>query len=206
MIDILQYLQGIHRETTRHGEGSGELVTLRVRRRYDAAVADVWSAITDRARLSRWMFPISGELRAGGSFQFEGNAGGDILACEPPDHLKVTYGMASSIVDVWLSPLGRDTTDLLLEHTVPIAIAQSGAGSLFVGPGWDLGLVLLALHLGDGGFDAASFHGSRSAQEVGAASTEAWAQTVTASGTATADEIAAGRAMALAQFAPDLPR
>jgi hypothetical protein len=28
--------------------------------------------------------PISGELRVGGSFQLEGNAGGEILTCEPP--------------------------------------------------------------------------------------------------------------------------
>ena len=35
---------------------------------------------------------------------------------------------------------------LILEHSVPLAIAGSGAGALYVGPGWDGALLALALH------------------------------------------------------------
>ena len=31
--------------------------------------------------------PISGDLRLGGRYQLQGNAGGEILVCEPPQHL-----------------------------------------------------------------------------------------------------------------------
>jgi uncharacterized protein YndB with AHSA1/START domain len=203
MFDLLQQLQAIYRQVNRHRGDTGELVTLQARRSYDAPVADVWSALTDRARLARWMYPVDGDLREGGSFQFQGNAGGDILACEPPHRLRVTYGGPTSVVEVKLTARGK-ATDLLLEHTVPIEIAQSAAGALFVGPGWDTGLAALDLHLRDALPDAAAFHASREVQEFGAQSVDAWIASVTASGGATADEISAARAAALGHFAPDV--
>jgi Activator of Hsp90 ATPase homolog 1-like protein len=57
-------------------------VSVTVNRRYPAPVEDVWDAIVDPDRLRRWFMPISGDLRVGGTFQLEGNAGGSILACE----------------------------------------------------------------------------------------------------------------------------
>jgi uncharacterized protein YndB with AHSA1/START domain len=201
MFDLLQQLQAIYREVRRHPGDAGELVTLQLRRTYDFPIADVWSALTDAARLARWLYPVSGDLRAGGSFQFEGNAGGDILACEPPHRLRVTYGGPTSLVEVRLTARGT-ATDLLLEHAVPIEIARSAAGALFVGPGWDTAIAALDLHLRDALPDAAAFHASREVQELGAQSIDAWTATVTASGGATADEIAGVRAAALAHFAP----
>ena len=91
--------------------------------------------------------PISGDLRKGGSFQLEGNAGGDILECERPRRFRVTFGGEASFFEIRLSPTGDGATTLELEHTVPIEMAQSGAGALWVGPGWDGGLLGLALFL-----------------------------------------------------------
>src|SRR5699024_4285888 len=51
---------------------------------YPAPLADVWAAVTTAERIQRWFLPVSGDLRPGGRYQFEGNAGGEILACEPP--------------------------------------------------------------------------------------------------------------------------
>lgn len=201
MRDLLDQIQLISRAVSRRREPTtGELVAVTMHRSYDAAVADVWSAITDPARLARWMYPITGELRLGGSFQFEGNAGGTILACEPPRHLRITFGMASSVVTVRLSTLGA-RTQLALEHTVPIEIAQSVAGAFWVGPGWDLGLVSLARYLRDALGDAAAYRASPEAQLLMTASIDAWASTVAASG-ATPDEVTAGRLAAAAQFTP----
>ena len=45
----------------------------------EAPVEEVWDALTDPDRIRRWMMPITGELKVGGSFQLEGNAGGEIL-------------------------------------------------------------------------------------------------------------------------------
>ena len=70
---------GHHREVDRRRERRrGRHVLLR--RRYDAAVEDIWDAFTDPDRMKRWFLPVTGDLRVGGCFQLEGNAGGDILS------------------------------------------------------------------------------------------------------------------------------
>lgn len=204
MIDIATQLKAIDREVTRRDGPDGEEVAVLIRRTYDAAIADVWDALTDPDRMKRWFLPISGDLRVGGSFQLEGNAGGDILHCEPPRLLKVTFGMPNSLVELRLSPDGDDRTTLELEHTVPIEIAQNGAGALFVGPGWDGGFVALDLYLrGEISDDPIAAANSPEGQELSKQSVNSWVAVVQASGTATADETAAITEMALAQFAPD---
>ncbi len=72
--------------------GAGEARTALLRRRYDASIEDVWDACTDPERLSRWFMKPTGDLRVGGTYQLEGNAGGEILRCEPPRALTVTWG------------------------------------------------------------------------------------------------------------------
>lgn len=74
-------------------------------------------------------------LRAGGTFQTEGNAGGEIPRCEAPRLLRVTWGGETSVVELRLAPTGDIATTLELDHTVLIEMAGSGAGALFVGPG-----------------------------------------------------------------------
>jgi len=206
-VDIATQLEAIDREVTRRPGPHGEEVSVQIRRTYDAAIADVWSALTDPDRMKRWFLPISGDLRAGGNFQLEGNAGGDIIACEPPHLLKVTFGGPTSLVELRLSPETEDRTSLELEHTVPIEFAQSGAGSLFVGPGWDGGFVALGLYLrGEVSDDPIAAANTLEGQELSKRSVDSWVAVVQASGTASVDEIAAARQMSLAQFAPDLTR
>jgi uncharacterized protein YndB with AHSA1/START domain len=204
-VDIAAQLEAIDREVTRRPGPDGEEVSVQISRTYDAAIADVWSALIEPARMKRWFLPISGDLRAGGNFQLEGNAGGDIIVCEPPHLLKVTFGGPTSVVELRLSPETEDRTNLRLEHTVPIELAQSGAGSLFVGPGWDGGFVSLDLYLrGEVSDSPVVAAKPPEGQELSRQSVESWVAVVQTSGTASADEIAAARQMSLAQFAPDL--
>jgi hypothetical protein len=148
--------------------------------------------------------PISGELRVGGSFQLEGNAGGEILACEPPRLLRVTFGGPTSLVEVRLTVQGESETMLEMEHTVPIEMAQSGAGALYVGPGWDGALLGLDLFLrGEATGDPVAAAHSPTALEFSKQSVRAWVAVVQDSGTATAEELAAATEISLAQFAPD---
>jgi len=137
MFDIAEQLKAIQRNVSRGPIEGGEGVTVLLTREYEAAVADVWDAMTDPERIRRWFYPVQGDLRAGGKFQLEGNAGGDILRCEPPRLLRLTFGGPASQVELRLSGDGAERTRLELEHTVPIEMAQSGAGALYVGPGWD---------------------------------------------------------------------
>jgi uncharacterized protein YndB with AHSA1/START domain len=205
MIDIASQLTAIYRQVEQQppADGAGELVGVLLRRGYDAPVGDVWDAVTQPDRIRRWLMPISGELRVGGSFQLEDNAGGEILTCEPPRLLRVTFGGPTSIVQVRLTPQGDSDTVLELEHTVPIEIAQSGAGALYVGPGWDGALMALGLFLrGEAVGDPVAAANSPEAQEFSKRSVDAWVEVVKDSGTATAEQLAAATEVSLAQFAP----
>ena len=91
MTDTTSPLEGTHREVGRRRIAAGEARTALLRRRYDASIQDIWDACTDPARINRWMLPVSGDLRAGGSFSLEGNASGEILRCEPPRRLTLTW-------------------------------------------------------------------------------------------------------------------
>src|SRR5215813_10739048 len=206
MIDIASQLNAIHRKVERlpPTDGFGERISVLLRRGYDAPIGDVWDAVTQPDRIRRWFLPISGELHVGGSFQLEGNAGGEILTCEPPRLLKVTFGGPTSLVEVRLTAQGDSGTMLELEHTVPIEMAQSGAGALYVGPGWDGALMGLDLFLrGHAVGDPVAAANSREAQEFSKQSVHAWAAVVKDSGTATAGQLAAATEVSLAQFAPD---
>jgi uncharacterized protein YndB with AHSA1/START domain len=201
-MDIADEIKAIHRAVSRRPtEHSGEEVAVLLRRGYPAEIEDVWETLTNPDRIKRWFLPISGDLRVGGSFQTEGNAGGEIVACEAPRLLRVSWGEPTSIVELRLSEADGDTT-VELEHTVPLEIARSGAGALFVGPGWDLTLLGLAGHLNAADYPS-GWDGTPEGLQFAAQSIEAWSSTVEASGTASADELAGGVAMARAQFTPD---
>ena len=81
--DFTADLRAAGRETGTRTVPAGEGRTVVLRRRYPAAVEDVWDAITDPERIGRWFLPVDGDLRPGGHYQLEGNAGGTILRCEP---------------------------------------------------------------------------------------------------------------------------
>ncbi|MGY1726497.1 SRPBCC family protein [Geodermatophilus sp. SYSU D01062] len=203
MRDLLAEIADTAREVARRGGGDDELVAVTVRREYPAAPGDVWEAVTDPARLARWFAPVTGDLRAGGTFAVEGNADGEIRECTPPSTLVLTWGGPVSVVTVSLTPAGGGTV-LALEHTVPLAFAGSGAGALFVGPGWDVALLGLALHLrGEDVGDPVAWEAGEGVRRFNAASVDAWVDTVTASGTAGAEEVAGAAAAARAQFAPE---
>jgi uncharacterized protein YndB with AHSA1/START domain len=206
MIDIASQINAIHRtvELLPPADGSGERVRVLLRRGYDAPIGDIWDAVTQPERIKRWFMPVSGELRVGGSFQLEGNAGGEILACEPPRLLRVTFGGPTSLVEVRLTAQGENGAMLELEHIVPIEMAQSGAGALYIGPGWDGALLGLDLFLrGEAVGDPFAAASSSVAQEFSRRSAHAWAAVVQDSGTATAEQLAAALEISLAQFAPD---
>jgi len=157
-----------------------ELPRLTVVRTYPADIDDVWDALTNGDRIPRWFLPVSGELRPGGRFQLEGNAGGEVLTCDPPRHLAVTweYGEELSWVDVVLTT-GDDGTRLELVHVAPVDAekwAEYGPGA--VGVGWELGLMGLARHLTDGAtvdpVEATAWMSSPAGIEFMTGSSHAW--------------------------------
>lgn len=144
---------GLVAREVRTGSRDGVQTRIAVARRtYPTDQADLWDAVTDAERIPRWFLPVSGDLRVGGRYQLEGNAGGVIERCDPPARFAVTweYGEQASWVEVGLSP-AADGTVLELVHEAPVDPefwSQFGPGA--VGIGWDLGLMSLGLHLSSG--------------------------------------------------------
>jgi uncharacterized protein YndB with AHSA1/START domain len=127
--------------------------TVVARRVYPASQADLWDALTNPERIPRWFLPVSGDLRAGGRYQLQGNAGGVVEACREPESFAVTweFGPTRSWLAVTLTPDGGQTA-LELAHEAPVdpeMWEQFGPGA--VGVGWDLALIGLGLHLDSGG-------------------------------------------------------
>jgi uncharacterized protein YndB with AHSA1/START domain len=129
---------------------SGRVLTLS--QTYPTSQADLWNAVTTADRISRWLMPITGDLRLGGHYQLEGNAGGEILECAEPTTIAVTweYGGDVSWVTVRLSG-DENSATLEVEHAALVDDAdwkQFGPGA--VGIGWDSMFLGLNLHLSSG--------------------------------------------------------
>ncbi|MBA2718162.1 MAG: SRPBCC family protein [Chloroflexi bacterium] len=201
-MDIVREIEAIERQVGSGRIAAGEGRVIRLQRTYEAPIEEVWDALTNHERISRWFLPISGDYRVGGRYQLEDNAGGEILACERPHRLRVTwvYGETASAADVSevelrLTTTGDEATTLELEHTaiVPDEFwSQYGPGA--VGVGWEMGLLGLSLHLRGGSiedpiawqlsdegrdFATRSSHGWGAAHAAAGASPEAVAMAVT---------------------------
>lgn len=141
-------------------------------------------------RIARWFMPVSGELKVGGRYQLEGNAGGEILECVEPERVRVSwlYGPdpGFSEVEVRLTPESGERTVLELEHVAVVPDEfwdRFGPGA--VGVGWDLGLYGLALHLAGGGLSkeaAATWHTTPEGSAFITGSSEGWGEAYAASG------------------------
>lgn len=131
---------------------AGEARTVILSRTYDAPIEDVWDACTNPDRIPRWFLPVSGDLRLGGHYQLEGNAGGKIERCDPPSSFAATweYGEGVSWLEVSLTREPEGGTRLQLEHIAHVDDRWTEFGPGAVGIGWDLGLIGLGQHLSSG--------------------------------------------------------
>jgi uncharacterized protein YndB with AHSA1/START domain len=185
-------------------------------RRYDTDIDDVWDALTNPERIPRWFLPISGELRVGGRYQLQGNAGGEIQRCAPPTALRVSWELAGdvSFVEVTLTALGPEQTQLELQHSMSTAPNEHwdkfGPGA--TGAGWDLTLYGLGLHLASGqSNDPQAFMawlGSDEGKAFCRSSSAAWGRAHIAAGTAPEVALAAAARTAAAytgEAPPDAP-
>ncbi|MQA03818.1 MAG: polyketide cyclase [Streptosporangiales bacterium] len=186
---MLDQLNRAHRELGSRdaGEDAGRAVLMK--RTYDAVIDDVWDACTNPDRIARWLAPVSGDLQLGGTYQLEGNAGGEIKRCEPPKLLRVSWIFGdnpASAVEVRLAEVSSEETAFELEHMVvdadPDFWQQFGPGA--VGVGWDLALLGLAAHLQGEDYtqDPAELLQTPEAKEFMTASSQAWGAAHEASG------------------------
>ncbi|HEX4833538.1 MAG TPA: SRPBCC domain-containing protein [Trebonia sp.] len=119
----------------RAADGTG---AARIEDRFDTGVADLWAAITDPARLARWLGEVEGDLRPGGEFRarffasgWEGT--GRVEACEPPRRLLVQTRhenqQGGHFIEATLTAEGDHTLLAWEERGLPLdQLAAYGAG------------------------------------------------------------------------------
>lgn len=157
-------------------------------RSYATTLDDLWDALTSGDRIPRWFLPISGELEPGGRFQFEGNAGGTITACERLSRLAATweFGPHVSWVEARVSTDEDGRARLTLAHTAHLSEQWDEYGPGATGVGWEMGLLGLALHIDhpdEPRPDASTFHTTPDGRALIVGSSEAWGETAIESGT-----------------------
>jgi len=133
-------------------DGARRSVT--VEREYPATPAELWSALTDPARLARWIGVVSGtraafQLDMGGPGQ-DARVTGRVLACEPESRLLVSWRFAGAgeteadtELEATIEPRGEAAAVLRLHHRRVQAVTASVYGA-----GWQDVLTHLARELG----------------------------------------------------------
>jgi uncharacterized protein YndB with AHSA1/START domain len=121
----------------RLGSADGKGV-VRMDDRFDTAIDDVWSALTDPRRLLLWLGDVRGDLRQGGEFGARFHASGwegtgRIEVCEPPQRLLVATKEADQsgegLIEVTLTADGDQTVVVWEERGMPVdLLAAYGAG------------------------------------------------------------------------------
>ena len=185
--DVAHHLGAVTREVAaREYEGKPARVVV-ISRSYATDLDDLWDALTSAERIPRWFLPVSGDLKLGGRYQFKGNAGGTITACDPPRYLAATweFGGGVSWVEVRLTEEGQGAR-LELQHIAHPSPHWEQFGPGAVGIGWDLTVMGLAEHLATGAaVDHAAAEAWMKSDEGKAfmtASGEDWARADTAAG------------------------
>jgi uncharacterized protein YndB with AHSA1/START domain len=122
--------------------------TVHVEDRYDASIADLWSAITEPERLARWIAAVDGDLQPGGLFQARFTTGwegpGRVDVCDPPRRLLLTLSpgrVDQTEIEAVLAADGERTRLVVEEGGLPID------GSASYGAAWQAQIEDLAAYL-----------------------------------------------------------
>jgi hypothetical protein len=104
-----------------------------------------------------------------------------------------------------LLPGPGDSTELELEHSMGEAPAPGGSGALWVGPGWDGGLLGLALYVDgklDENTDPVAMADSPEVIKYNEESVRIWIEAVRSSGTTSEEDLAEAAKVSMAQYSP----
>lgn len=189
-VDVATHVGAVTREV-KQVEREGKIAKVVIASRiYDTSADDLWNALTDKTRIPRWFSPVSGDFELGGRYQVEGNAGGEILKCDVPKELALTWEMGTGMswLNLTLNEVGEGRTELVLEHIAHIdAEFDEKFGPGAVGVGWDLSFLGMALHLDSGAAISpeanTTWTTTDNYKQFAKSSSEAWRDAAIAAGT-----------------------
>ena len=123
--------------TLRAENGKG---VVHIEDRYDTTIEDLWTAITEPARLARWYGEVKGDLRVGGEFYSHLHASGwegtsRIEVCEPPRRLVIRGaepGGPEVVNEITLTADGNQTVLVIEVRGMPLEPIA------FYGVGWQI--------------------------------------------------------------------
>lgn len=125
--------------------------TVQVEDVYDTGIEDLWSALTEPARLARWIAEVEGDLQVGGTihatFTSSWEGSGRIDVCEAPTRLLLTMQPGSdeqTAIEAVLSPEGDRTRLVIEERGLPLDVLHAH------GAGWQAHAEDLGRHLTGG--------------------------------------------------------
>ncbi|TNY35688.1 SRPBCC family protein [Thermomonospora catenispora] len=155
MTDVTAQINAVRRSVGTRTFEAGEARVCTISRGYATTVEDLWDACTNPERIPRWFLPVSGELKVGGRYQLEGNAGGVIERCDPPHGFVATweYNGQTSWIEVKLTAEPDGRARLELAHIARVedhAEFWERYGPGATGIGWELALLGLFQHLDSG--------------------------------------------------------
>ena len=121
---------------------------VRMEDRFATDAGDLWSALTDRGRLARWIAQVDGDLRVGGAFHAIFTSGwegpGRIEVCEAPRRLllRLSPGQEDeTVIEARVFPAGSMTRLVIEERGLPLGEAAAHGG------GWQTHIEDLAAHI-----------------------------------------------------------
>ena len=180
-LNVEEQLSAVTRAVTYTERDGRPASVVTLSRSYLTSLEDLWNAGTSAERIPRWFMPVSGDLRLGGRYQLEGNAGGTIVTCEPPSLVAVTWEFAGDVswVEVSIAEEGAGRARLTLSHTALLSPHWDEFGSGAVGVGWEMGMLGLALYLAqpdEPKLDEGEFAGSSEGRALMVGSSDGWAR------------------------------
>jgi len=191
MTDVRQHIAAVRRTIGGRTLEAGEARVSTISAVYDTDLNDLWEAVTSPERIPRWFLPVSGELKEGGHYQIEGNAGGTITRCDRPHGYAATweFGGMVSWVEVRLTAEGDRRARLELEHVAHVSDdLWDQFGPSATGIGWDSTFYGLARHLENPGWlrpgpeELAAWMATEEGRALLRLSADAWAEADIAAG------------------------
>ena len=155
-MDFSEAIGATFREVGKGSRDGQPTQIMRASRTYPTSQDDLWGALTEKDRISRWFASVSGDLAPSGRFAIAGNAEGEITICEPPRKLGLTWELGGGLS--WVNVTLEQTHDgalLTLEHEIPMDAKNKAHwakyGPAATGVGWEMAMLGLDAYLAGGG-------------------------------------------------------